>query len=218
MRFLFTCIPGFGHFDPIAPLAKALQAAGHAVAVVTAPAFADTVTRAGLEIIPAGLDWDESRLLDTVPELRSVATENQGEWLMKNLFLDHSPRQMIPELMAIIPVWRPDVLLSGTFEFGGALAAEKLGLPYVSCSISIRWNKWVLKQIVGRAITGLRQEIGLPRDPKFKAFGRYLDLCFVPPSWTLKEALLRPALTQLVWTKVVRSDLPLSQRALGLAG
>jgi UDP:flavonoid glycosyltransferase YjiC (YdhE family) len=215
MRFLFTSIPGFGHFHPIAPLARALQAAGHTVAIATAPAFADAVTRAGLAFVPAGLDWDESRLLETLPEIGSVAKEFQGDWLMKHIFLDRSPRRLIPELLAILPKWRPDVLLSGTYEFGGPLAAEKLGLPYASCSISFRWNSWVLQHMVGGPIARLRQEFGLPPDPGFSAFGRHLDLCFVPPSWTLTEALLHPALTQLVWAKVIGPDLPLAQRALG---
>lgn len=215
MRFLFTCIPGFGHFHPIVPLARALIAAGHDVAIVTAPAFAPAVTRAGLEAIPAGLNWDESRLLGTQPELCDIAAEYQGEWLMQTIFLDRSPRRMVPDLLKIIPAWRPDAILSGTFEFGGPLAAELLGVPHVSCSISIRWDRWILDRIVGRPIAALRREFGLPPDPKLGAFGRFLDLCFVPPSWTLTQALLRPALTRTVWGRVVKSDLSLGQRGLG---
>jgi UDP:flavonoid glycosyltransferase YjiC (YdhE family) len=215
-RFLFTSIPGFGHFHPIVPLAKALKAAGHDVAVATAPAFCDAVSAAGLEPIPAGLDWDESRLLETVPELREVPRERQGEWMMRRLFLDRGPRAIVPALLDIAPAWRPHVVLPGTYEFGGALAAEKLGLPYASCSISFRWNAWVLKHSAGPALARLRREFGLPPDPGFKAFGRHLDLCFVPPAWTLTEALMRPALTRLVRRLAIRSDLSLGQRMLAV--
>ena len=216
MRFLFTSIPGFGHFHPIVPLAQALKEAGHTVAVATAPAFGEAVARVGLDPVPAGLDWDESRLLETLPELRDVPKERQGEWMMRHIFLDRSPRRMIPALTDLAPAWRPDVLLSGTYEFGGALAAEKLGLPYASCSISFRWNSWVLKHTAGRPIARLRRDFGLPPDPQFKAFGRHLDLSFVPPSWTLTQALMRPALTRLVRRLATGSDLPLGQRLLGL--
>ena len=102
MRFLFTCIPGLGHFNPMVPLADALKKAGHVVAVATAPAFAETVARTGLEHIPAGMDWDERRLLETVPELRTVTKIYRGEWMMKTLFLDRSPRRMIADLQTII--------------------------------------------------------------------------------------------------------------------
>ena len=216
MRVLFTTIPGFGHFQPLVPLARALRDAGHDVAVATAPSFQDAVAAAGLDFIPAGLDWDESRLVETLPDIRGQAKEYQGEWLMKRIFLDRSPRRIVPDLVAAATAWRPDVIVSGTYEFGGALAAELLGLPYASCSISFRWNRWVLKAAVGREIARLRRSSGLPPDPGFAAFGRYLDLCFVPPSWTLTDALLRPALTALVWRKVVGLDLSLRQRAMGV--
>ena len=216
MRFLFTCVPGLGHFNPIVPLAHALQKAGHEVAVATAPCFAETVARAGLESIPAGMDWDERRLLETVPELRAVAKIYRGEWMMKTIFLDRSPRRMIPDLLTIIPAWRPDMIISGSFEYGGPLAAEKSGLRYANANYTIRWTRWILKHAVGRSMAALRKEIGLPADPELSAFGRYLDLCFAPPSWTFQLALLRPALTRLVRAKVMGADLPLRQRVWGL--
>ena len=129
LRFLFTCIPGLGHFNPMAPLAHALKNAGHDVAFATAPCFAEVVTRAGLECISAGMDWDEQRLLETVPELRPVTKMYRGEWMMNNIFLDRSPRQMIPDLLTIIAAWRPDLIIAGSLEFGGALAAEKRACP-----------------------------------------------------------------------------------------
>lgn len=214
MRFLFTSVPGFGHFHPLVGLAKALQARGHDVAVATAPAFAPAVAREGLEPVAAGLDWDESRLRETLPQIGAVNKDAQGEWIMRNIFLDRSARAMAKDLLALLPVWRPDVLLSGTYEFGGPLAAEKLGVLYASCSISFRWDRWVLKHVAGRPLAMLRHDLGLAPDPGFLAFGRYLDLCFVPPSWTLTQALLNPALTRLVAAKLVGPDLSLRQRAL----
>lgn len=216
MRFLFTCIPGLGHFNPLVPLAHALQHAGHVVAFATAPAFARTVADAGLECIPAGMDWDERRLLETLPELRSVSKIFRGQWMMNNVFLDRSPRRMIPDLLAIIAAWRPDMIIAGSFEYGGPLAAEKSGLPYASGNYAIRWNPWVLKLTVGRAMARLRKQVGLPADPELHAFGRYLDLCFAPASWTFEAMLLRPALQHLVYAKVLGRDLPLQQRWWGL--
>ncbi|HWI87537.1 MAG TPA: glycosyltransferase [Sphingomonas sp.] len=193
-----------------------MRKAGHEVAFATAPAFAGVVRRAGLEFIPAGLDWDEQRLLETLPELRALTKMYRGEWMMKNIFLDRSPRHMIPDLMAIVPGWRPDLIVSGSFEYGGPLAAEKLGLPYANANYAIRWNRWILKHAVGRPMARLRAEIGLPADPEMKAFGRYLDLCFAPPSWAYEDTLLRPALARRVRTKVLGSDLPLRQRMWGM--
>ena len=216
MRFLFTSIPGLGHFNPLVPLARALTDSGHDVAFVTSPSFTDAVTGAGFEFIAGGIDWDERRLLDTVPELRNRMKLVRGEWIMKNLFLDRSPRRMIPDLLRIIPGWRPDVVITGSFEYGGLLAAEKAGLPYATANYTVPWNRWILKHAVGSPIARIREEFGLPPDPELKAFGRYLDLCFAPPSWRFERALLDRALTHLVRTKVLSFDTPLRQRLWGL--
>lgn len=216
MRFLFTCIPGLGHFNPLVPLARKLLECGHDVAFVSAASFADAVTQAGFEFIPAGLDWDERRLLDTVPELRTRTRIVRGEWIMKHLFLDRSPRRMIPDLLRIIAEWRPHVLVAGSFEYGGLLAAEKSGLPYATASYTIPWNRWILRHAVGRHIASIRQEFGLPSDPGLHSFSRYLDLCFAPPSWRFERALSDRALTRLVSAKVFSADLPLRQRLWGL--
>ncbi len=200
----------------MAPLAHALKNAGHDVAFATAPCFAEVVTRAGLECISAGMDWDEQRLLETVPELRPVTKMYRGEWMMNNIFLDRSPRQMIPDLLTIIAAWRPDLIIAGSLEFGGALAAEKAGLPYARGNYTVRWHRWLLQHAVGPRMARLRQGAGLPADPELTAFGRYLDLCFAPPSWTFESALLRPALTRLVYGKVLSRHLPLRQRLWGL--
>lgn len=216
MRFLITCIPGLGHFNPIAPVAHALRRAGHEVAVATAPSFAEVVRSEGLDFIPAGIDWDERRLLDTLPELRTIAASDRGEWMMKTLFLGRSPRRIIADLQAIVPAWRPDVIVSGSFEFGGPLVAEKAGLPYAAANYTIRWNRWILRHAVGRAMGRLRREAGLPPDPDLSAFGRYLDLCFAPPSWTFESALLNPTLTRLVTARVLAPDLPMRERLLGV--
>jgi UDP:flavonoid glycosyltransferase YjiC (YdhE family) len=216
VRFLFTCVPGLGHFNPAVPLARALEQAGHTVAFVTAPCFAEAVTRAGLECLPAGLDWDERRITETVPDIAKVESIFHGWWIMSNLFLDRSPRQMVPDLLTkIIPAWRPDMIISGSFEYGGPLAAEKAGLPYATVNYTIRWNRWILKHMLRGSMTALRKETGLPADPQLKAFGRYLDLWFSPPSWTYQGVFLRPVLTRLVRSRIFGPDLPLRERMWG---
>ena len=216
MRFLFTCIPGLGHFNPLVPLARALTRSGHDVAFVTAPSFADAVTGAGFEFIAGGIDWDERRLLDTVPELRTRQKLIRGEWIMRNLFLDRSPRRMVQDLLRIVPEWQPDAVIAGSFEYGGLLAAEKLGLPYATANYTVPWNRWILKHAVGRPIARLRREFDLAPDPDLDLFSRHLDLCFAPPSWRFERALLDQALTRLVSDMVLSFDMPWRQRLWGL--
>ena len=51
MKLLFTCVPGFGHFHPLVPLASAAESAGHDVAFTTAERFCRRVVE------PAGFRW-----------------------------------------------------------------------------------------------------------------------------------------------------------------
>jgi hypothetical protein len=56
MRVLFTSLPAVGHFNSIMPLARATADAGHDVAICCARAFADEVTRTGLQYLRGGAE------------------------------------------------------------------------------------------------------------------------------------------------------------------
>ncbi len=60
MRFLFTTIPGSGHFHPIVPTGRALQRRGHDVSIAASPSFAPAIEAAGFEAHPAGPAWLEN--------------------------------------------------------------------------------------------------------------------------------------------------------------
>ena len=60
MRILLTVQPSVGHLHPLVPVATALTAAGHEVAVCSAPSFRPEVEEFGLEHLGAGLDWSMS--------------------------------------------------------------------------------------------------------------------------------------------------------------
>src|SRR3989441_8082499 len=60
MRALFTVQPSIGHLHPLVPIARALDDAGHDVAVCSSPAFRAEVESFGLTHIDAGLDWHTS--------------------------------------------------------------------------------------------------------------------------------------------------------------
>jgi UDP:flavonoid glycosyltransferase YjiC (YdhE family) len=189
MRFIFTTHPGFGHYQPMVPLARTLQSAGHTVAFATARSFHARIIRDGFEHIPAGLEWDEGDIEETVPAIRDVPREQQGQWILENIFIDQSPKQMVPDLIAAAQSWQPDAFISNTYEVGGVMAAEILGLPYANLNISVRWSRTPLKMIIGKYIAALRRQFNLPPDPEMLAYGRYLELCLMPPTWNIPQAL-----------------------------
>lgn len=58
MRFLFCSLASHGFVYPAIGIAQVLQRQGHEVALVTGPAFSETIDQAGLERIPFG-QWDD---------------------------------------------------------------------------------------------------------------------------------------------------------------
>ncbi len=51
-RFLFTFSGGYGHFHPLAPLARALIQAGHDVAFAVGPSMQQIVEASGFTVLP----------------------------------------------------------------------------------------------------------------------------------------------------------------------
>src|SRR6266508_3073050 len=54
LRILFTFSGGTGHLNPLVPIARAAQAAGHVVAVTGQPSMVATIEATGLPAIPTG--------------------------------------------------------------------------------------------------------------------------------------------------------------------
>jgi len=213
MRFLFTCQPGFGHINPMLPLGQALQAAGHEVAIATAHSYKAVVERHGMRHFRAGPEWDESNLEATLPEIRAVPRSDRTAWLFEHVFMDQSPRQMIPDLLAAANLWSPDMFVVSNYDLSGLIAAELLDLPYATCNISFRWPRELIKLICGPTLAQLREEFKLPPDPDCLAYGRYLDVCLMPDGWTLGRAMAQPAYAQVVARKLLGSQRGMALRA-----
>jgi UDP:flavonoid glycosyltransferase YjiC (YdhE family) len=54
LRIVFSTQPGHGHLNPLLPVARACQVAGHTVLFATAPRFCPTVQGLGFQCRAAG--------------------------------------------------------------------------------------------------------------------------------------------------------------------
>jgi UDP:flavonoid glycosyltransferase YjiC (YdhE family) len=121
MRFLFTTIPGSGHFNPLVPTARALRDRGHVVAFAASPAFAPTIEAAGFEAHPAGPAWLE-RLSD--PVMQKIMA---GEF-----FVDLIRMGMVEGIIRAAKATGADAIVRGSAELGGLVAGAILELPVAS--------------------------------------------------------------------------------------
>ncbi len=123
MRFLFTTIPGSGHFHPLVPTARALQHRGHEVAFAASPAFASAIEAAGFEAHSAGPAWLE-RLSD--PVMQKIMA---GEF-----FVDLIRMGMVEGVIRAAKAIGADAIVRGSGELGGLVAGAVLDLPVASAA------------------------------------------------------------------------------------
>jgi len=174
------------------PLAQALKEDGHEVAFVSAPSFCRRIAAAGFRSFPAGLDWVESEADQAFNELRGLDPENQGLWLLSNVFADISPHQMIPDLLALCGSWRPHVIVRGEFEFAGCVVGECLGIPHAAVSLGLFFPTEIWRPLIGQKLDRLRSLHGLTVDPKLTMLYHHACFAFAPPSYQFPNVQLPP--------------------------
>lgn len=182
MRVLIAIQPGTGHFNPIAPLARALLSGGHEVLFAASPSFCPRIEDEGFQASGAGIDFLEERFADAFPELADMPPEAQGLHILKTIWLDRAAKAMLPDLDRLIDSWRPDILLHDYWEFATPLIAKKRDLPHAVIAMSPHMPPDLLTMMFPRQLDGLTQEAELEPDPNLQNPYRFLYLDLYPPS------------------------------------
>lgn len=186
MRVLFTTHPGFGHFHPLVPLARALQQAGHAVAFAAAAAFQPVIAGNGLRGFVAGADWEA--LGSTVEDMQKRQAAAGSDMaarrsFMAKMFIEQFGQRMLPDLIKIGGEFAPDLIVRDSVEFAGCVAAEKLGIPHVSIQVGAGHPAGMRTPEFAGHLDALRATVALPADPSVDMLYRYLHLIFAPAAY-----------------------------------
>jgi UDP:flavonoid glycosyltransferase YjiC (YdhE family) len=203
MRVLMTAL----HIHPMIPLAQALQAAGHEVAIAASKQDRMTIEKIGIRCFPAGANM-ASLMPNLMPQIMQLPAEQRDLWVIEHVFAGLLPEQMIPDLLAICRQWRPDVIVRDATEMGGCIAAEYLGLPHASVEVGVfipAAGEHPLAKAINRSANRVRARYGLPQDPSLEMLYRYLHLSFVPPSYQDPAVPLPPTAHTLRTTPFDRS-------------
>ncbi len=178
MRILFTFIGGNGHFEPLVPIAHAAKAAGHTVAFGCGPSMAALVEAAGFTVFTLGTGTA------SVPErlpLRPLDADREDQEF-RDRFARDGARYRAPYTMALCTSWQPDVLVCDETDFGGMIAAERIGLPHATVLVMAA-GSFVRTDVIGATLNELRAEQGLLPDAELTMLSRYLVLSPFPPSY-----------------------------------
>ncbi len=138
MRILFTCVPGFGHFHPMVPLAQALADAGHELAFATAERFCRRVVEpTGFLAFGAGLSPHvvHERTLELPAFGGQGGSSEEDVWRFgASMFAEVAAPAKAPDLVRIIKDWDAELLIHDMTDFAGPVAAAACGIPWANHS------------------------------------------------------------------------------------
>lgn len=187
MRILFTCIIGFGHFNPLIPLARAFERAGHEVAFATDPGFCGSVAEVGFTAFPAGLDHAEAlrRFVAMTPGWDEIAPQDRPAYLQPGMFGQVRVPPMLADLAPLIARWQPHLLIHDSAEMAGAIAAEVAGIPHAEHSFGLVRPAEIRRRATD-VLAPISASLGVPNPGVGGIDGEtYLDVC--PPTLQFPE-------------------------------
>ena len=163
------------------PVARALVAAGHDVAVASGAVVGAEAARIGLQHFAAGPDQmsaDERRVV--FPEIEGLSPDQIRPFFFERVFADYELPPRARDLENIVDDWRPDLLIHEVAELAGPLVAAARELAYATHSYSVVLGD----DGVTAAAAGARrhwQAAGLAPHSRAGLWEHlYLDVC--PPS------------------------------------
>jgi UDP:flavonoid glycosyltransferase YjiC (YdhE family) len=184
MHILFTFEGGSGHFNPLVPIARAAEAAGHGVAFACAPRQVPVVESTGFPVFPAGIDVGSTPETDAMEQRYEAIPDiaEREKLLLREGFAGWYARYKAADILAICETWQPDLLVRDEIDFGSAVAAERLELPHAVVLVTAT-GSFVRHELVAEPLNALRAEYGLPPDPELEMLSRYLVFSPFPPSY-----------------------------------
>ena len=180
MRVLFSTNPGTGHFRPLLPLARALSLRAHQVTFAASPPFVPEVEAAGFSCQPVGEPWLIRDFVSYFPVLATVTGEARALVAYRQVFAGPPAAEAARGIVNLHSRQPFDLVVFEASSYGGAVAAEVLGLPHAAVGISSLSvdRRWVAQ--LGAQLQHLRDEFGLSDDPALEMPFRHLLLSPVP--------------------------------------
>lgn len=156
MRLLFSFAGGQGHFQPLAPLARAAREAGHEIAFACQPAMLAAVAAAGFTAFDTGGNTTNTSRKPLLPV--DDARERRA---VTHAYAGSIARDRAPRLAALARRWSARVLVSDEMDFAGPAAAELLGIPHATVLV-IAAAGFAPPDLLAQPLAALRATLGLP--------------------------------------------------------
>lgn len=180
MRILFSFIGGNGHFQPLVPIARAVESAGHTLVVACSHSMHTLVHQAGFPTLVLG-EPEPAKTKPEIISLRSLSIEREEQDLREN-FARRGAKKRVPDMIAACQAWKPDIIVCDEVDFGSMIAAEYLGIPHATVVV-IAAGSFIRPDVVAEPLNALRLHYGLPPDSDLSMLSRYLVFVPIPRSF-----------------------------------
>lgn len=178
MRILFTFIGGVGHVQPLIPVARAAEAAGHTVAVAGSGNQVFALRAAGFTAF--GTSEARARAIEPMPLLK-LDPEKEDRDLREN-FARRGARRHAAAVLELIRTWKPDAVVRDEVDFGSAIAAARMAIPCATVLV-LAAGEFLRKEVVAEPLHELRSDYELPPDPELSMLDGDLVLSPFPSSF-----------------------------------
>lgn len=177
MTVVASFVGGWGHAEPLLPVAERAAQAGQRVVFAGQAAIVPRLADRGYDTVVVGPDTMATEPLPLVPVDRDAE---------RRVVADHFVRRFGAEraetLAALFERERPEVVVCDEVDVGAVLAAEQAGIPAVTVSV-IAAGRLAAPEVIGTAWSDLRRSHGLAADDECRLAGGSLMLAFAPPSF-----------------------------------
>ncbi|MFC0110723.1 glycosyltransferase [Kibdelosporangium aridum] len=128
MKVLISTVPTLGHIYPLLPLARAFRARGNPVAFVGPASVGSSLSAEDVEVLTAGVEYsvvleERQRRTGAIPYTPTTFP------VRAETFAGILPDLSTEDVLNVVRPWQPDVILSDSYDFVGALVAAALGIP-----------------------------------------------------------------------------------------
>ena len=161
MRVLCATTANDGHFGPVLPFVRALEAAGHEVRIAAPVSYADALGRAGLRHEPFA-DVPPEVIGPVMGSLPSLTPEEADATVIREVFARIDAQAAYPGVLEVIERWRPDLVLRETAELGSLAAAARAGVPHVHISIGMQAMATRMAELTAEPVDELGRLAGVP--------------------------------------------------------
>ena len=175
MRILFSFVGGNGHFQPLAPIARAALDAGHTVAVTGSAALVPVISAAGFTAFPSG----PNTIASTERRPMLPVDREQDDRDLRDGFAGRVATLRAADILELCVEWRPDLIVCDEVDFGAMVVAGHLGLPHATVRVTFA-GEFVRPSVVAEPLHELRAQYGLPADPSLAMLDGDLALAPFP--------------------------------------